>query len=223
MGRKYKTSPTLQLTITEEQKERAIESNSGGCLIADAIKSQYPQLSGISVDMTTIRVSDRKRGERYTYLTPPTAQHILLSFDQGWPNPSEELTVKGAVKITPITRSPKTAQQKRDQRDNRIAQLQAKQAAGETLDYGERRALTIMTNAKARGAPERPSREGREEVITDREGRIVIRGGRPIPQGPDHPNLLRGRNRIFGAKLADPGRAFHEAVEAAVIERLNAK
>ena len=42
-------------------------------------------------------------------------------------------------------------------------------------------------------------------------------------QGKPHPNLLRGRNRHFGAKLADPGQAFHDAVEAAVAERMGAQ
>jgi hypothetical protein len=35
-------SPTLALAITKEQRDRAVKSNSGGCLIADAIQSQYP-------------------------------------------------------------------------------------------------------------------------------------------------------------------------------------
>ena len=48
----------------------------------------------------------------------------------------------------------------------------------------------------------------------------VVYGGRPLPQGEAHPNLLRGRDRHFGAKLADPGEAFREAVEAAVADRL---
>jgi hypothetical protein len=47
-----------------------------------------------------------------------------------------------------------------------------------------------------------------------------VEGGRPIAHGPDLPNLLRGRNRHFGAKLADPGEAFREAVAAGVAEKL---
>ena len=40
--------------------------------------------------MATIRFTDQqKAGQRYTYLTSPTAQHCLLSFDQGWPNPRQ--------------------------------------------------------------------------------------------------------------------------------------
>ena len=48
----------------------------------------------------------------------------------------------------------------------------------------------------------------------------VVLGGDPLVQGPPHPNLLRGRDRHFGAKVARPGLAFEEAVEAAVSQRL---
>lgn len=218
------SSPTLVLTISEEQREEAINSNSGGCLIADAIKKQYPHLSGIIVDMATVRVSDREQGLRYTYLTPPGAQHCLLAFDQGWPNPSEQVTIKRAVKIHPITR-PKTGPASTTavaaRRAERVATLTAKRDSGQPLTRGEKTALTRMS--KAAPPVDRPTSNGPTEVhVTDggsSHGAVVI-GGRGIPQGPAHPNLLRGRDRHFGARLADPGQAFTEAVEAAVQERL---
>jgi len=39
-------------------------------------------------------------------------------------------------------------------------------------------------------------------------------------QGEPHPNLLRGRDRHYGAKLADPGQVFRDAVEEAVAQHL---
>lgn len=84
------SSPVLDVQITPEGFERAVRSASGGCLIADAIKDQHPAFSKVAVDMATIRVSDAKTGKRYIYLTPPAAQHLLLSFDQGWPKPPIE-------------------------------------------------------------------------------------------------------------------------------------
>jgi hypothetical protein len=212
-------SPTLNLLITDEQYAQAVASNSGGCLIADAIKSQYPELSKITVDMATIRVSDRAAGERYTYLTPPDAQHVLLAFDQGWKNPVELLTIKRAVTITPITRD----KSGRDsvagvtaRRSARIAELQAKEARGETLSNGEKSALTQMLNP--RPTRQRPTSLGKTKVaVTSRHG-VVVHGKAPI-QGLAHPNLLRGRDRHFGAKMADPGQAFREAVDAGIAER----
>ncbi len=217
MARNRHSSPTLQLTIGQEQIDRAVKSDSGACLIADAIKAQYPKLVNISVDMATIRASDRERGERYTYLTPPAAQQVLLWFDQGWPNPVDELTIKGAVQILPIRQGGKSGASP-EGRAARRAELQARQAAGETLTPTERAALTKLSRQRS---VERPTTTGRAEVATHR-GRVTVRGGRPMLQGPAHPNLLRSRNRHFGAKMAEPGQAFREAVDEAVAERLAA-
>jgi len=215
MGRTKFSSPTLHLTLTEEAREHAIQSNSGGCLIADAIRQQYPEYTSVSVDMATIRVTDRKAGRRYIYLTPPAAQHVLLSFDQGWPQPLHELVIKRAVNITPIRRertgrdSPEGVERRRSAR---IADLEAKEAS-EGLTPHERMALTRMRNV-----PPVLSRPGSYGPVEEHNG-VVYGGDRP-PQGPAHPNLLRSRNRHFGAKLADPGDAFRQAVEQAVNERL---
>lgn len=214
--RKRGASPTLKLAITEEQRQSAVESNSGGCLIADAIKHQYPHLSSVMVDMATIRVTDKQAGERYTYLTPPEAQHVLLAFDQGWPNPTTDLTIRAAVHVRPISTSLKRNADRQAQREARIAELEAKQERGE-LTKSEKAALTRRKNHKT--APERPTSKGEPEVI-DRPGKFPVVVGGPSPVlGEAHPNLLRGRNRHFGAKMADPGKAFKDAVEAAIAER----
>ena len=51
-------------------------------------------------------------------------------------------------------------------------------------------------------------------------GRAVVEGGSPLtrrhPSGQRNMNLMGGRLRIYGAKIADPGLAFREAVEKAV-------
>lgn len=208
MGRKKFTSPTLTVHITDEQRENAIKSQSGGCLIADAIKKQYPKFTGVTVDMATIRVTDREAGVRYTYLCPPAGQHLLLAFDQGWPSPVEQLVIRRAVKVAPITR----VRSQTVDRETRLQTLETKEATGEPMTKGEKAALTRL-----RQLPSRPPVPGPAEVSA-RSG--VVHGGTPLPQGPPHPNLLRGRDRHFGAKLADPGDAFREAVDAAVAERL---
>jgi hypothetical protein len=216
-----KSSPTLALNIGEEQFDRAVKSDSGRCLIADAIRAQYPHLTKIWVDMATIRVTDTKRGQRFTYLTTPAAQFLLLSFDQGWPKPpTDQLTIRGAVQIRSILRYRARASEVRERGEARLAELKAKQAAGETLTKGERIAYTKLTNH--RPAPERPASQGPREV-SERDGHVTIHGGRGLPAGPAHPNLLRNQDRHYGAKLADPGVAFREAVDKAVAERLAAE
>ena len=224
MARGKFTSPTLELQITPDLHDRAIRSASGGCLIADAIKAQYPNLSRVTVDMATIRVSDREEGQRYTYLTPPAAQHLLLGFDQGWPQleAADSVVVRRAVHISPIIRAKKgstSPEARAERRRERLGELEAKQASGEALNRGEKSVLTKLR--QARSAPERPTTTGRPEVkVNPQTGSAVVYGGRTPVQGAAHPNLLRGRDRHFGAKLADPGLAFQEAVDAAVAARL---
>ena len=198
-------SPTLELRIGEEEWAKATASASGGCLIADAIKRQYPQFRKVAVDMATIRVTDPKRGVRLMYLTPPLAQHLLLAFDQGWSQPTEELTIRRAVKITPVTNSKSRVAA----RQKRRGELEAKETAGAELTRDEKASLT-----KLRSLPDRPTRRGNAEA--NREG--VVAGGTPSVQGPAHPNLLRGYDRHYGAKMAAPGLAFQEAVAQAAEE-----
>jgi len=204
------TSPTLDVEITPDAHAAAVKSASGACLIADAIKRQYPNLTGISVDMATIRVTDRDAGLRFTYLTPPTAQHLLLSYDQGWPLAIDRVHVRRAVKIVPIRES---STKRAANRDARRAELEAKVADGTATPH-ERGTLTRM-----RRQPKREHGDVRAQVKAGEHGAVVF-GGRNLPRGAAHPNLLRGTDRHFGAKLADPGDAFREAVDQAVAERL---
>jgi len=223
MARPKFSSPRLELKITPESYERAIQSSSGGCLIADAIKEQYPQYTRVSVDMATIRLTDPERGERYTYLTSSDAQYLLLSFDQGWPRPIagvETVSLRKAVHIQPITRTKNgkesvAAVEKR--RQARIAVLEKKADEPGGLNREERAALTRMRKNATAEPPARPTARGKAQVNARGS---VVRGGRPIVQGPAYANLLRGRNRHFGAKMADPGQAFQEAVDLAVGQRL---
>jgi len=73
----------LEVEITEEVIAAAIKADSSHCMIADAIKAQVPGATRVSVDLQSIRFTDRKRGVRYLYLTPGLAQVSLLRFDQG--------------------------------------------------------------------------------------------------------------------------------------------
>lgn len=218
MARNKFTSPTLTVQITAGQHEKARQSSSGGCLIADAIKTQYPNLTGVNVDMATIRATDRKLGVRYTYLCPPSAQHLLLSYDQGWPQPTEQIIVRRAVKIAPVTRSPKHQEISEATRVARLAELEEKSASGVNLSGREKSSLTQLRKPKKTVI--RPSTEGPVEVKIHGNHDTVIYGGRGLPRGGANPNLLSGRDRHFGAKLANPGQVFSDAVEAEVALRL---
>ena len=211
MAKTKHSSPTLQLKITPENYGRALQSSSGGCLIADAIKTQYPQYTNPSVTMAMISFTDRKAGVRYHYMTSQPAQHVLLAFDQGWPNPIDELVINRAVKIVP---SRSTSKAKLAEQEARFAELEAKIASGEELTPGEKRVHTMLAKRIAR-----PSSHGPVDVKVTSKG-AVVHGGRPPKTNKANPNLLAGRNRHFGVKLADPGKAFNDAVEEALKERL---
>lgn len=69
--------------MTEEIITDSVESDSGHCMIAEAIKKALPGAQRVSVDIQTIRFSDPAKGLRYTYLTPRIAQLPLVMFDAG--------------------------------------------------------------------------------------------------------------------------------------------
>jgi hypothetical protein len=210
MGRSKYTQP-ISVKITQ--------SNSGACLIADAIKEQYPHLSRVSVDMVTIRVTDQARGLRLLYLTPPPAQHLLLSFDQAWPKPIDEITVRRPVQVTRIVaQRPGRKAANEVRRRDRLDVLEAKIAKGDALTRNEKISLTMLR--KAPPAPPRPTSKGPREVHLDSDGTPTIVGGELPRLGAPHPNLLRGTNRHYGVKLAQPGQAFADAVNAEVVRRL---
>jgi hypothetical protein len=73
----------VQFEVTQQIIDTAKPRDSGHCMIADAVKAAIPGAAHVSVDLATIRFSDRKIGKRYVYLTPASAQQALVAFDQG--------------------------------------------------------------------------------------------------------------------------------------------
>ena len=227
--KKGESTPTLRLRITEDQWQTAIRSKSGGCLISDAIKRQYPHFQRPETDMATIRFTDPEQGVRYVYLTPPSAQHLLLAFDQGWNSTTSEVVIKTAVQIVPITRAATGATSipaQREKREKRRAELQQKLDMGEELTKGEKISLTRSSSTWE--PPQRPAATGPkriEEVApgatsSARSAPPTVVGGKAPKKLPGNPNLLTGRNRHYGARLADPGMAFREAVAQRVAEEM---
>ena len=215
-------SPRITLEITDEARERAVASNSGGCLIADALKAKG--YTRPVVDMALIRFSDPERGLRFHYRTPPAAQHLLLSLDQGWPLPEADVKLSRAIHIVTTTRGTtgsKSPAAIKATRVEKVAALEAKEAAGEQLTQYERASLTRMRNPKP--TPKRPANAGKATLRGVGGSGVTVVGGRAPVLGPAHPNLLRGRDRHFGAKLADPGVAFNEAVAEGVALELAAR
>lgn len=214
-------SKVLEVEITENNYRSAIGASSGGCLIADAIKEQYPELSLVSVDVATIRCTDRKAGKRYTWLTPQSVSDTLLFFDQGFKETvlPKKLRIAQLIRVQPIKLSRVNKEQRREQRAQRLAELETKEQRGEELTRDEKISLKKIRNYKP--GPERPTSYG--DLKVEITGDSVIRhGGTPernIRKRGKNPNMLAGRIRHFGAKTAQPSQVFREAVTQEVERR----
>lgn len=205
--------------VTEADIERAIPADSGHCAIADAIQRQLPGASKVSVDLQTIRWSDRAAGVRYVYLTPRVAQALLLDFDNGDREYCQPLSfrLQNPAQVIPI-RNQRELPSHRQTREERAAARATKQAnyeariaAGETLTADERRSLSMIraTAKRSTAAAEarkierpKPTTEGPRTVesvdpVTDT---AVVTGG----QAPVMGALAHGQGRIrrFGVKSA---------------------
>jgi hypothetical protein len=76
-------APRLFINVTQEIIRESCRRNSNHCMIAEALKKAHPELSHISVDIQTIRASDKKKRERYVWLTPRAGQGGIVKFDLG--------------------------------------------------------------------------------------------------------------------------------------------
>lgn len=83
MSNKLGRAPRVKVEVTRELIEQATKRSSSHCMFAEAVKVAVPNANFVSVDLQTIRWTDPVKGERYTYLTPRSAQVALVQFDQG--------------------------------------------------------------------------------------------------------------------------------------------
>lgn len=212
--RKRGTSPRLTIQITPDRWAKAKQANSAACLISDAARDAYPHLRQWSTDMATIRATDPEKGVRYHWVTPQSAQDLLLAFDQGWGEPkAHTVTLTRAFRITNVRRSGRWKDPAA--REQRLADLERKEDRG-TLTSHEKAALTRM---RRNPNPNPPRSGGATEMTADG----VALGGDPPSagrKGKRNPNLLAGLTRAYGARRAQPAQAFRDAVEAEVNERL---
>jgi hypothetical protein len=89
-------APRPTIHINANSIEKATRKSSSSCMIADSIKAQVKNAFAVSVDLQTIRWSDKALGYRYTYLTPRIAQDALVRFDRGIKEiPAFSFTLRG--------------------------------------------------------------------------------------------------------------------------------
>ena len=196
-------SPRPRLDITQDLIDEATRQDSGHCVIADAIKSLVKGASNVSVDLATIRWTDREAGVRYVYLTPIPAQQLLLSFDYGMPIEPQQIRMGFAAQVVEVTAKNKVDKAKAV---DRRATLEAKEAAGEALTQAEARSLRSSRAAEAaragRTTAELPTSEGSPELhyVGDSAKRTIKVGGRA--PGTAVLRHGQGRRRVYGLRAA---------------------
>lgn len=91
-------APRVTVHVTEEIINTAKRRDSSHCMISEAVQQAVPEAKSVSTDLQSVRWTDRKKGLRYTYLTPREAQVALLQFDQGDENIKPfSVTLRGAL------------------------------------------------------------------------------------------------------------------------------
>jgi hypothetical protein len=165
-------------------------------MIAEAVKLAAPWATNVLVDLQSVRMTDKTRGLRYSYLTPRRGQLALISFDQGKkPKPFTMELAQGAVrraKHYPRRGEPPPSL---DERREIIAKVQAKrredhlslQDLGDLTDIAE-------TSLERYVSATTPNVFGRD--IADRLKAWVE--GRPVPKRPHAvpPSLVSGKTRL---------------------------
>ncbi len=71
------------IDVTQEVINNAVSKDSSHCVIADAVRDTIPGAQRVTVDLQTIRWTNKDSGLRYVALTPATGQAVLVNFDQG--------------------------------------------------------------------------------------------------------------------------------------------
>lgn len=89
-------APRVFVKVEQRHIDGAVPESSSSCMIAEAIKELVPTATYVTVDLHTIRWTDRKKQCRYEYLTPRPGQISLLKFDRGVPVDPVEFWLSGA-------------------------------------------------------------------------------------------------------------------------------
>ena len=105
---KLTRSPRTEIEVGQEQIDNSLKRSSSHCMIAEAIKATIPSAKYVSVDLQTIRYTDREKGIRLTYLTPRSCQVNLVKFDQGIPPEPFKFRLQGGQVTRSLQKENKT-------------------------------------------------------------------------------------------------------------------
>lgn len=167
-------SPAIDVKVSEQIIKESVERHSGHCMVAEAIQARYPRAKFVAVDIQTIRFSDPDKKERYTYLTPRSAQVAIIKFDQGIKPEPFEFRLRGA-QITTFGRSLEDRKKERE----RTARLNL------TKKNREKRAFLRKI-------------QGKDSIIPEKVGGLT-----PPASSHRHPPVAGGVRRAFGLRALE--------------------
>ena len=72
-----------RISVEDTHIAQALQRSSSACAVAEALKQQICNAIHVSIDLATIRWTDRVKQIRYVCLTPVCAQELIVNFDQG--------------------------------------------------------------------------------------------------------------------------------------------
>jgi hypothetical protein len=81
--KKLQRAPSLDFMVLDRHMDDAMKNHSGRCMVAEALKENYPHLKNVKVDIHFIRFADAKKEERYLIPTPQTIGAYLYLWDDG--------------------------------------------------------------------------------------------------------------------------------------------
>lgn len=93
------TNRRITVDVAQTTIDRSEQADSSHCMIADAVRAAVPEAESVSVDLVTIRFTDRAKRQRYIYLTPLRVQQALVDFDQGRHNEPFKFMLAKAVQV----------------------------------------------------------------------------------------------------------------------------
>lgn len=140
-------SPKVRLEVSEEIISKSLARDSTHCMVAETLKAAMPEATGISVDLSTIRFTDPKKGLRFTYLTPRIAQVQLVNFDQGRKPEPFSFVLRGAH-ITRKGHGRKSKEMSDKERTQRSE-------AGRKLNESLARTKLVRADAQSGAVPDR--------------------------------------------------------------------
>lgn len=173
-------APHLRVKIDEAMVRDAVTRDSSYCMIAEAIKSVYPDAQRAAVDLQTIRFTDSKKGLRFTYLTPRIAQVQLVKWDQGIKTGPFEFVLRNG-------------------------QVTAKQSSSGLAKKGTKKPRTeAQRKALLKASESNPSRRARLLDRSKGSGSVPDRvGGRTPPLQTTKDDVPFSRRRAFGLRALD--------------------